>query len=111
MSINYIIVIILGLWLFAGRRARARGLLKHVRAFSYESFCANGVLDLATRFSLYVLFCFCLYFRVSLTTRTVNFLPRASEAHFPLMTKRTRAKLRLISSPSHRIGFLAHKHK
>jgi len=47
MSINYIILIILGLWLFAGRRARARGLLKHVRAFPYESFCANGVLWLA----------------------------------------------------------------
>ena len=42
--INYIIVIILGLWLFAGRRARARGLLKHVRAFPYESFCANGII-------------------------------------------------------------------
>lgn len=47
MNINYIIVIVLGLWLFAGRRARARGLLKHVRAFPCESFCANGVLRLA----------------------------------------------------------------
>lgn len=103
MSINYIIVIILGLWLFAGRRARARGLLKHVRAFPYESFCANGVLWLALTNSQ------CSFF-FSFNSHTIN-STSYFQAYSPLMTKRTRAKLHLTLSPNHRIVFLAHEYK
>lgn len=122
MRINYIIVIVLGLWLFAGRRARARVLLKHVRAFPYESFCAatgSSDLFLQKKASSHSFLFSCLS---CLLTRTVN---NSTSCYiytlclflfsFPKHTPRshdeicTRATLH-FTSPSHRIGVLAHEH-
>lgn len=87
MRINYIIVIILGLWLFAGRRARARGLLKHVRAFHMNHSVATESSNL---FSIRIYYRF--PFLLICTVNSISHLPSTLSNH----NKRIRAPSRLI---------------